>query len=164
MIQEDSEVNKRLEDAIEKYADTVKRISFMYVKNYTDADDIMQEVFIKYMLQNKKFQSDSHEKSWIILVTVNKCKDFIKSYWKRNVSSIGERDFTAPEDDDGGDVLEYVKKLPEKYSILIYLFYYENYTVPEISNMLNLNTNTIYTGLYRARALLKNYMGSDQNE
>lgn len=163
MLQENADTAKKLEIAIEKYADTVKRISFMYIKNHTDADDIMQEVFIKYMLHDGNFKSDIHEKAWIMLVAANQCKDYLKSYWKRNVSSIGERDFAAPKEEETG-ILEYVKMLPEKYRMFIYLFYYENYTVPEISEMTGINTNTIYSGLYRARTLLKDYIGGEKDE
>jgi len=161
------DANRLLEEAISKYANTVKRVSFMYIRNAADAEDIMQEVFIKYMLRahrGERFESDQHEKSWILRVTVNQCKDYMKSYWRRNVSQIGDQDFAAPEE-DGGGVLEYIRMLPKNYRVLFYLFYYETYTVPEISKITGVKTNTIYSSLSRARVMLKKYMeggGSDE--
>lgn len=163
MSQDKTDICKKLEETIEKYADTVKRICFMYIKNHADVDDIMQEVFIKYLLHNGKFKSELHEKSWISLVTANQCKDYLKSYWKRNVSPIGESEFEAPEENESY-VLEYIKMLPEKYRMFIYLVYYEGYTVSEISKMMGINANTVYSGLFRARALLKNYIGGDKDK
>ena len=155
-----SDANRLLEDAINKYADMVKRITCMYIKNFSDSEDIMQEVFIKYMLRaqsGERFESDRHEKSWVVRVTVNQCKDYLKSYWRRNVVHIGDRDFEAPAENEIG-VLEYVKMLPKNYGILLYLFYYEDYKVSEISKMIGVKENTIYSSLSRARVMLKKHM------
>lgn len=163
MMAKNSDDEKMLEAAIEKYADMVKRISFLYVKNHSDTEDIMQRVFIKYMLHGEKIKNENHEKSWFTMVTVNESKDYLKSYWKKNVSGFGTRDFPVPEEKEDG-IIEHIKRLPEKYKLFIYLFYYEEYSVPEISKLTGINTNTIYSGLYRARMLLKEYLKDEENK
>ncbi len=146
--------------AIERYADTVRRICMLHLKNYADTEDIFQTVFLKYALYSGTFESDAHEKAWIIRVTVNACKDLLKSFFRsRTVSldSIGE----LPYEDEHREVLEAVLALPAKYRDVVYLFYYEQYTAAEIAAMLHRNENTIYTQLKRAKALLKEKLGDE---
>ena len=71
--------------AVEKYADTVRRVCFMHLKNKSDIEDVFQEVFLKYILHDDPFESEEHEKAWIIRVTINACKDVFKSFFRRNV-------------------------------------------------------------------------------
>lgn len=148
--------------ALDKYSDTVKRICFLHLKNPHDTEDIFQNVFLKYILYSGNFESDEHEKAWIIRVTVNACKDFLKSFSNRNNVSI---DVVKSENlainDDYSELLQIVLSLPSKYKDAIYLFYYENYTVPEIATILSKKENTIYTRLARGRKLLKEYLGGE---
>lgn len=71
--------------AIEKYADMVRRICVVHLKNYHDAEDVFQDVFLKYILYEKPFESDVHEKAWLIRVTINACKDNLKSFFKKRL-------------------------------------------------------------------------------
>lgn len=146
--------------AIERYADTVRRICMLHLKNYADTEDIFQTVFLKYALYSGTFESDAHEKAWIIRVTVNACKDLLKSFFRsRTVSldSISE----IPYEDEHREVLEAVLALPAKYRDVVYLFYYEQYTAAEIAAMLHRKENTIYTQLKRAKDLLKEKLGDE---
>ena len=151
--------------AIEKYADTVRRICFVYLKNYHDAEDVFQNVFLKHALHDAGFESEEHEKAWIIRVAINACKDAIKSLFRKRVISIdeliAEPSYTMP---DGREVLEAVLQMSEKYRIVIYLFYYEGYSALEISAMLRKNENTVYTWLSRARKQLKEKIGGESFE
>lgn len=76
--------------AVDLYADTVRRICFMHLKNYADVEDVFQEVFLKYILHDREFESDAHEKAWLIRVAINACRDLLRSPFRRRVCSIEE--------------------------------------------------------------------------
>lgn len=144
--------------AIERYADTVQRLCVVYLKNYADTEDVFQTVFFKYYLSSKVFDSDEHEKAWIIRVTINACKDHLKSFFHRHVVSfdeISELPYEQKLTDENSDVLDAVLSLPEKNRSVVYLHYYEDYTAPEISRLLHINVNTVYTLLTRSKELLR---------
>ena len=142
--------------AVEQYADLVRRICMIHLKNYEDAEDIFQTVFLKYVLRSEPFDSQEHEKAWIIRVTVNACRDLLKSFFRSRTVSLDqliERPQDMPE--DHSDILEAVLELPARFRDVVYLHYYEGYTAPEIGRILKKNPNTVYTLLARARQLLK---------
>ena len=146
--------------AIETYSDTVRRLCFVYLKNHADTEDIFQNVFIKYAYSEKQFDSREHEKAWIIRVTINQCKDLLKSFFKCNTVFISENEtFDSLQEQQvhtkNSRVLEAVSMLPKKYRVPIYLHYIEGYSAVEIGEMLKKNVNTIYTNLDRGRKLLK---------
>ena len=160
------DINEKVTLLFEKYSDVVRRICFMYIKSNADSEDILQEVFIKLIQTNKQFESDEHEKAWLIRVTINRCKNFNMSFWRRNVGSFDE-DTPEPSTEfetKNNDILNLVLSLPPKYKDIIYLFYYEGYTAPQIAKILNKNENTIYSGLHRARLILKEKIGGDAHE
>lgn len=151
--------------AVELYADTVQRICTIHLKNYADAEDVFQTVFFKYALRCEPFDSPEHEKAWMIRVTVNACKDILKSFFRRRVVSIDQVLEQADSmKSDHKEVLEAVISLPQKYRDVIYLHYYEGYTAPEIGQILGKKPNTVYTLLTRARDLLKEKLGGDEYE
>ena len=150
--------------AIERYADLVLRLCMVYLKNRADAEDTFQNVFLKYALHTKTFESDEHEKAWLIRVTVNACKDCLKNFFRRNAVSLEElRDYAPELDPDRYRVLEAVWALPKAYRDVIYLHYYEGYTAPEIAGILNRKTNTVYTHLHKAKELLREALGGDED-
>lgn len=135
------------------------------MKNYADTEDIFQAVFLKYVLSSVSFESEEHEKAWFIRVTINACKDLLKSFFRsRTVSldEIAEQSSEMPTDDR--EVLEAVLSLPPKYKDVVYLHYYEGYTAPQISRILGKNVNTIYTLINRSRQLLRDKLGGDGYE
>lgn len=142
--------------AIEQYADMVRRICMIHLKNYEDAEDIFQTVFLKYVLRSEPFDSPEHEKAWIIRVTVNACRDLLKSFFRSRTVSLDQL-IEKPQDmpEDHSDILEAVLELPARFRDVVYLHYYEGYTAPEIGRILKKNPNTVYTLLARARQLLK---------
>lgn len=148
--------------AIEQYSDTVRRVCLIHLKNYADTEDIFQNVFLKYATSSAVFENHEHEKAWFIRVTINACKDLLRSFFRTKTVSLDEiieqADVT---DDDNKEVLEAVLALPEKYRKVIYLHYYEGYSAPEIGKILNKNVNTIYTYLNRGKQLLKITLGGD---
>lgn len=145
------------ENIIRKYSDTVYRLAFSLLKSQTEADDIHQEVFIRYLKSPVSFQSSEHAKAWFIRVTVNCCKNYWKSAWFRKRAPL-EENAEMPEeqpDDRQEALIERVKTLPRKYRVVIHLFYFEDMCVEEISQLLHKNPSTVRTQLTRARALLK---------
>ncbi len=148
--------------AVDEYSDTVKRLCMIHLKNHADTEDIFQNVFLKYALSSAAFESKEHEKAWFIRVTINACKDLLKSLMRKRTVPLDELlalPYEAAE--DNRHVLEAVLSLPAKYRDVIYLHYYEGYTAPEISRLLKKNVNTVYTLLNRARGLLKEKLGGD---
>ena len=136
----------------------------MYLKNDADVEDVFQEVFLKYLLHPSSFESDAHEKAWLIRVSINACQDLLKSFFRRRVRSIEEvttEPFYMQEEEK--ELLEVVLQLPPKYRNVIYLFYYEGYTAVEIAGILKRSENTIYTWLDRARKELRKQLGGEWN-
>ena len=158
-MQSEQEANR----AIELYSDMIRKICMLHLKNYADTEDIFQTVFMKYLLHTAPFESEEHEKAWFIRVTVNACKDLLKSFFRRNavpLEELSEQAAALPEQDR--EVLEAVLALPSKYKDVVYLHYYEGYSAAEIGRILNKNVNTVYTLLSRAREQVKQTLGGDR--
>lgn len=146
--------------AIERYSDTVRRLCAVHLKNDADTEDIFQTVFLKYVLSSVSFESEEHEKAWFIRVTINACKDLLKSFFRRHTVSLDElTGHPAELPPDYRDVWEAVFSLPQKYRNVVYLHYFEEYTAPEISRILGKNVNTVYTLLTRSRQMLRDKLG-----
>lgn len=155
--------------AIDTYADMVYRIALTQMKNKNDADDIFQEVFVRLVSNIHKLDSKEHVKAWLIRVTVNCCKTHFTSFWNKNVEGMADDGMNAEpgssckeiEDilDGKGMVTAAVNKLPKKYRIVVYLFYYEELSVEEISKVLLVKTSTIKSQLFRAREMLREMLG-----
>lgn len=149
--------------AIDTYADLVRRLCLVRLKNREDTEDIFQTVFLKYLQHTKPFESAEHEKAWLIQVTLNACRDLLRFWARRPTVPLEELTAQAvPESEDRG-VLEAVLSLPQKYRDTVYLHYYEGYSAPEIGALLGRNTNTVYTLLNRARAMLREKLGGDED-
>ena len=143
--------------AIEQYADMVRRICLVHLKNESDTEDIFQTVFLKYVLHSAPFESEEHEKAWLIRVTVNACRDLLRDLFRARTVPLEQWQALAPlsPDPETREVLEAVLALPVKYRDVVYLHYYEGYTAGEIAGLLGRNVNTVYTLLTRARQRLK---------
>lgn len=151
--------------AIERYADTVRRLCLIRLKNEADTEDIFQNVFLKYALSCVDFESAEHEKAWFIRVTINACKDLLKSFFRSRTVPLDELlEQPAQVPRDYTDVLEAVLTLPQKYRDVVYLYYYEGYGAEEIGQLLRKSVNTVYTWLTRARKLLREKLGGDWDE
>lgn len=151
---------------MEQYGDNIMQLAFTYVKQNQIAEDITQEVFIKCYEKIGEFRNESSYKTWLYRITVNKCKDVLKSYGYRNLKffeGITEKlRFTekTPEveiiqNEESLFISHSVLKLPIKYREVIILYYFEDLTLQEISELLELNISTVKTRLHRARHLLK---------
>ena len=150
--------------AIERYADTVRRICMIHLKNHADTEDIFQNVFLKYVLSTAVFESEEHEKAWFIRVTINACRDLLKSFFRsRTVSLHTLLDQPTDLTETDRTVLDAVLALPPKYRDVVYLHYYEGYTAPQIGQILKKNANTVYTLLNRAKQALRETPGGDDD-
>lgn len=150
--------------AMERYGDTVRRLCMIHLKNEADTQDIFQTVFLKYLLHDKPFESGEHEKAWFIRVTLNACKDLLRSFFRRNTVPLEELTGQADQlTGQGQEVLAAVLALPQKERQVVYLHYYEGYTAPEIAGILRKNVNTVYTNLTRAREQLKTMLGGEED-
>ncbi len=148
--------------AVEQYADMVRRVCFCHLKNQADTEDVFQNVFLKYMLYDKPFNDEEHEKAWLLRVTINSCKDFLKSFFRGNtipLEMIKEMEAEVPQ--DHREVLEAVLSLPDKYKDAVYLHYYEGYSAAEIGRILGKKENTVYSLLSRGRRILKEKLGGE---
>lgn len=142
----------------ETYIDTVWRIALGYVKNPTDADDITQNVFCALLRTRKTFETPEHARNWLIRVTVNDCKKWLRSPWRRMVCFEEYAQSIPFDGPESRALLQAVIALPEKYRLPIYLHYYEGYTTGEIARILRLPKGTVCTNLSRGRQMLKDYL------
>lgn len=141
------------EDLVNEYADTLFRCAYTYCSNRDDAEDIVQEVFIKYLKKQPNFKDKNHEKAWLLRVTSNLCKNLLKSYWYKNKSELSDDIPVNPS--VGSEIWDSVKKLPMKYRTVIELYYYEGYSIKEISEIIDVNQSTVGNRLARAKKLLE---------
>ena len=158
-MRDESEINR----AVEEYADMVRRVCFYHLKNREDTEDVFQNVFLKYMLCDKPFKDREHEKAWLLRVAINACKDYVKSFFRRNAIPLETlREMEAGGMEDHREVLDAVLALPGKYKDVIYLHYYEGYSAFEIGRILGKKENTVYSLLSRGRGMLKEELGGER--
>lgn len=148
---------RRIMNIKQIYERQVKRVyctAMIYLKNKEDAEDAVQNVFIKLIEKPREFESLEHEKAWFIMVTKNYCKDVLKSSWFRKVE-LGDLPELVQEDEEEQELLVHICSLGKKYREVIYLYYYEEYSVKEISKILQRKESTIQTQLATARKKLR---------
>ncbi len=151
--------NEKAEYFVNTYADTILRLSYAYLKNTADAQDICQTVFVKLLTAPREFESREHEKAWILRTAANACKDLLRSPWRKRTCGLETCAGCKAEPLAGDSVLAAVNSLPPRYRTVIYLFYYEGYQAAEIGKILGVPTGTVHTRLARGRARLKNLLG-----
>ena len=141
-----------LENVINKYSNMVYRLALTRTNSKENSEDIYQEVFLKLAKKMPKFESEEHEKA-LIRVTINCSKNLLKSGFLKNTSELKED--IAFETKEKHDIYYAVQRLPLKYRTIIYLYYYENYKINQISKIIRVNENTVKSRLARARQRLK---------
>lgn len=149
-----------VEEVLSKYSGMVYRLAYARTMNRYDAEDITQEVFMKYMKHQDKLQEEEYRKAWLIRVTINAAKSLLTSAWNRKrvsmeeVEGMLEANAYQKGEADSGLLLE-VAKLPDKYRIIVHLFYFEELSVKEISAVMRMKESTVKSHLFRARERLK---------
>ena len=144
------------------YADAILRLSYTYLKNTHDAQDICQTVFVKLLMEPREFKSPEHERAYILRMAANACKDLLKSHWRRTtVAMEAASHIPAPELEEGS-LSAAVNLLPPKYRAVIYLYYYEGCSVKEVAAALHANPSTVQTWLQRARERLRRELSEEE--
>ena len=142
------------EEIIRAHFDMVYRLALSQTKNCANAEDVTQEVFLRFVENRKKLTSAEHIKAWLIRVTINCSKSvFMNSWFKKTVPLTEELTFDTPEK---SEVYYAVQTLPSKYRTVIHLFYYEDMSVGEISRCLSMKPSTVKSRLFRGREMLRN--------
>ena len=144
--------NAEIERVVNEYATMLLRVAYSQLNNRAEAEDTVQEVLLKYMEKAPIFQSEEHEKAWLLRVTVNHCKNHLASAWFRKRADLDEG---IPALDNAElEVVSAVAALPAKYRAVVHLYYFEGYATKEIAEILHSRPNTVSSRLSRARALL----------
>lgn len=142
---------------IDQYKNNLFVVAFNLCKNRQDAEDVVQDTFIQYLSLNNDFETEQHIRAWLIRVAINKAKNKNTSFFRRNTLPLEDYAETLTfESPESSELFETVMKLPEKYRVSIHLFYYEDYTVKEISDILKISESNVKVRLSRGRMLLKN--------
>jgi len=148
---------------IKEHADTVYRVALSYTDSVQDAEDAVQNVFLKLLAKKPEFTDEEHARRWLIRVTVNECKNIWNCFWRKRVNMVETLPEKAePETETHSKVYEEVMALPPKYRIVIYLYYYEEYSVKEIAGILHMKEATVRTHLARGRKQLKLQMDNQE--
>lgn len=145
-----------IEKLVSKYENRLYRTAIAIIGNKTEAEDIVQDVFIKVLEKQPAFQSSKHEIAWLIRVTVNLCKSRLRlSWWKKTGPLI---DSYPAQTKEQKYLIETILSLPVKYKVVIHLFYYEGYTTKEIAEIIGQKDSTVRSRLARARQKLKSFL------
>lgn len=146
--------NQLFDEKYSLYSDLIFKLSMTYLGNKSDAEDITQDVFVKLFTTNQEFETPQHERYWIIRVTINACKNHLSAFWNKNTVGMDTiQDMTK--DDTYSEVTELLYNLPPKYRLVLYLYYYEGYSIEEISTALNVGKSAVKMRLKRGREKLK---------
>lgn len=140
---------------VRKYSDMVYRIAYSYTRSIPDSEDIMQDVLVKLYHSGKTFRDGEHTKAWLIRVTVNRCRDVLRSQKRLRTEELDPAS-AAPQSDSGLD--EAMDSLGMEYRLVVYLHYYEGYGVKDIARMLRISESNVKIRLKRAREKLKAFL------
>ena len=152
--------DKEIMDIYNRQVDTVYRICFSFMKTRADTEDMVQETLLRLMSNGTVFQSEKHEKAWLIVTASNVCKDALRRSWRKH-TSIEELPEIAQEGPELNPVLEAILALPRDQKTAVYMYYYEGYSSAEIAQALGCRQGTVRSRLSRARQALKKDLGGD---
>lgn len=153
---------QRFDYIYQKYAGIVFRTAYNFLLNKEDAEDVVQEVFIKYFTYDKKFNDDNHEKAWILRVTANVCKNILRSKSRKNLN-LDEAIKTNDDDFENSRILHLdientMADLTNNQRMAIHLYYYEQIPIKDIAKIMKTNENTVKSHLLRAKSKMKIYL------
>ena len=141
-----------------RQVDTVYRVCYSFMKNRADTEDMVQETFLRLLSTGKEFESERHEKAWLIVTASNLCKDALKKWWRKSENIEDFLDI-AEEPKQEDSILEIILQLPNDYKDAVYMYYYEGYSTVEIAQHLKCPEATVRSRLSRARSKLQSMMG-----
>ena len=142
---------------VERWGDMVYRLALARTASVPDAEDVFQEVFLRYFRHEERFHNDEYRKAWLIRCTVHRCKSLLASPWRRRIVPLETAEEVGVED-DYREVYSAVLTLPRKYRAVIHLHYFEGLSVAEMAQTLDMPEGTIKSQLSRGRALLRDML------
>lgn len=149
-------MRQSVQELAASYQSSLFAAAFNVCKNAQDAEDVVQDTFVQYYTSKKEFESEQHIRAWLLRVAVNKAKNITRTFWRRNKLSLEDYMETLVfETPEAETLFETVMRLPEKYRIVLHLYYYEEYAVREIAEILKLSESNVKIRLSRGRAMLK---------
>ncbi len=149
--------------AVRTYGDTIYRVAYHALNDPQDAEDVTQTVLLKLYECKTEFESEEHQKHWILRVAVNESRKLLRSFWRRTSVPLEEwHDTAVPEDPARAEALEAVMALEPKYRVAVYLYYYEGLSVAETAAAMRANPSTVQTWLLRARAKLRKALSNEE--
>ena len=158
-------MRQSVQELAASYQGSLFAVAFNVCKNAQDAEDVVQATFVQYYTTKKEFESEQHIRAWLMRVAVNKAKNVNRTFWRRNKISIEDYMETLVFETPAAETLfETVMQLPEKYRIVIHLYYYEEYAVREIAQILKLSESNVKIRLSRGRAMLKETLKEDWDD
>ena len=146
-----------IEKAVKTYSKSMLNAAYSLLGSVPDAEDAVQEAFLKYIQKAPKFKDSDHEKAWLLRVTINISKNMLKASGRKNLPIQED----IPYKQNNNEVLQCVMSLEEKYRTIIHLYYYEDYSIKEIASILSLPRATVGTRLSRGRNILKTMLKGD---
>lgn len=160
MLDVASNPSDAVEQALNRFGNDILRLAYSYMKSRDDAEDIVQEVLIRFMQSAKQFRDEQHVKAWLLLVAANLCKDKLKTSQRKKEVAMPEGYEVAVSEvqEEDSNIGQMVSSLPDKYRIVIHLYYYEEYTTKEIAEILQKKEATVRSLLKRGREKLEKMM------
>ena len=143
------------EEVLDRYSPLVYRLAWQSLGNRQDAEDAAQSTFLKLMKSPVRFENAAHEKSWLIVVASNICRDSLRSGWNKRVQLGDEALEGIPAEESSGDLLRQVMELPDKCKTAVYMYYYEGYTSGEIAEAMGKSRASVWGYLHSGRKLLR---------
>ena len=143
------------------YAPAIYRLAYARTGSRADAEDIMQEVFVRLLRAGPDFADRAHARAWLLRVAANCANDWFRAPWRRREGPLTDS-LPAPEHQDGG-VVEAVLALPAKYRTAVHLYYYEELSVAEIAKITGKSESAVKSRLFRARAMLREALKEDDD-
>ena len=151
-----------VQELVEMYKNNIYAAAFNICKSAADAEDVVQDTFLQYYMTKKEFDDEKHIRYWILRVAINKAKNIQSSFRRKNEMSLEDYVETLTfETPESRELFEEVMKLPEKYRVVIHLFYYEDYSIKEIAKILRVTESSVKVRLSRGRAKLKDALKED---
>lgn len=151
-----------IEEIYERHVNMIYQVSFSYMKNAADTEDIVEDVFVNLLKAKIAFQNPEHEKAWLLRTAINLCKNALKHWRRKNANIDDYENLQGANPFKVNETFKAVMGLPDKYKEVIYLHYYEGYTSEEIAQILNKNQSTIRNHLQEARKILKEVLENEE--
>lgn len=152
------------ERMVNRHRDLVYRVAYSYMRNPADADDVAQDVFVKFFQTDKRFESDEHARNWLVRVTINQCKSLFRRPWRRAADIEAYADALEAPDERTLTLFSELMQLSEKYRVPLVLYYYVGFSTQEVADALRIPPATARTRIARGRAKLRSIIETQDED